>query len=345
MSAARGRDGGPSPRGVGRRRAVAGCPWWTVIAAALVLAGCTGTPTPPPTPAPTPEAAPAPSPSGLRIGVVLPPADVTSEEDLDELASDLEELTAERSADVATVRTVVPDGARFSADVAGLLAADGYDLVCVLDPAGARIAQEVADRHPATRFCAVGAARDATAPNVDLLDVAHEELGHAVGTVVTVLADGGAVGLVLGDDAAERTRRAAGLRAALVGADLVLDAVASDVDLDAVADLVGDADPDVLVVDAAGPLGGALLADGPDLSAAPATVGRTDPPVTSLTWQVRPSAIVGAVVDRLVDRGGDDVDALGFADGVFEVTLDAGAPDAARTALDEIVAELAGGGT
>jgi hypothetical protein len=90
------------------------------------------------------------------VAVVLPSPDDPRAVAFLDPAGELDALVEGRVGDVAAARTVVPDDADFVVDVAALLADGGTDLVCVLGGDGVRAALSLADRFPATRFCALG---------------------------------------------------------------------------------------------------------------------------------------------------------------------------------------------
>lgn len=319
------------------RRVVAG-----LLAAAALTAACTDT-DPAPVPTPSPEESSEPAPSGVRVAVVLaagagntlPTVDV--EEQLDELA-------VERIGEIAGIRPVTVDEADFVPDTAALLADGGADLVCVIGGPAVRTVLDLADRFPASRFCAIGGPRDELPANVDLLELDHESLGHVLGVAATELSGDDPVGLVLGGDSEDRTRRRAGARAALAASAVVVDASVDDVDdaTDLVAGLDEEVDPAVVVIDTASTSVAEVVATIADVWLGPADLD-TDVPA-AIAWSVQVDAIVGLAVDRLVTPDDPDLpDRLGFGEGVFSLAFAEGVPDAVRDATRVAADEFARG--
>jgi hypothetical protein len=313
---------------------------------ALALVACTATESPTPAPSPTPDAMTEPAPSGVTVAVVLPaPDDPRSAAFLD-ADGQLDALVEERVGDVAAARTVVPDDADFVLDVAALLADGGTDLVCVLGGDGVRVALALADRFPATRFCALGPPREGQPPNVDLFDVAHEELGHVLGVAVRGAAGTGQAGLVLGDDGDDAVRRRAGARAALAGTPVGVDAVVRDAtEVTELIDALDDVDLAALLVDHADPVLATALA-----ALAPLWVGPRGVPIDSsagspvVRWSLRADVVVGASLDRLVGAEEDEVlTTLGSAHDLFVLTFADGVAEGVRTATEAAAEELAAG--
>lgn len=334
-------------------RAVGGATGWRLRrAAGLVVtlclvagsAACTGDPVPEPAPTPTADETAEPAPTGVRVGVVLPaPTDPVAVA-FHGAADELDALAEEWKGDVASVRAVTPDDRQFEPDVAALLAEEGADLVCVLGADGPRTARRLAERFPATRFCALGAPRDVGPPNVDLFEVAHEELGHVLGVAVDTASPDAAVAVVLEDESDPRTRRRAGARAALTGADpLVLlvvgDAAAAaeltDEDAPALATAIVDvSDPGVAAVVAAS----ARSWIGPRALVVDASEERS-----LARWSLRADVIVGTAVRRLVDPSARVQPPLGFAEEVFSLTFADDAPEAVPAASMAAAEEIAQG--
>lgn len=314
---------------------------------AVLLSACTGEPDPTPSPTPTAEETTEPAPSGVEVAVVLPPASDPASASFLEVERQLAELEADRVGEVASVRSVLPDDRTFVADIAALLADEGVDLVCILGSDGPQAVAALADRFPATRFCALAPPREAAPANVDLLDVAHEEIGHALGVAVGRAAADDPVGLVLGDDGEERARRRAGARAALAESDVTLDGIVRDASEAAdLAEAADEAEVAALLVDVADAGAATVVA-----AAAPAWVGPRGVPVDSsagealVRWALRADVIVGAAIDRLVagDEADDGASRLGFADDVFLLTYSGQVPDAVRAATETAATELARG--
>jgi hypothetical protein len=314
------------------------------LLAALLLAACTTTaPTPDPEPTPTPTDEPAPS--GVDVAVVLPPAEDPTSLTLLDVDERLEGLAAERIGDVARIRAITVDDAGFVPDTAALLADAGADLVCVLGTDGADVVVDLAARFPAARFCATGDPAVERPDNVDLFDLAHEELGHVLGTGAALLADGGPVGVVLGGDTDERVRRRAGARAALATSSVVLDGTVADVpDAAELVDVVGETESGLAVVllDTASTSLAEVLSTAAPQQLTPAGLA-TDTPAT-VRWSVRVDAIVGAAVDRVVAPDETDrPDRLGFAQRTFAISFQDEVPIAVRDALQVVADELARG--
>jgi hypothetical protein len=316
------------------------------FAAVVALAGCTdGGPEPAPTPTPADTSEPAPS--GVQVAVVLPPPGERAELPLVDVEQRLEQFAEDRVGDVAGVRVVRTDDPSFVSDTAAYLADGGTDLVCVLGTDGARTVIALADRFPATRFCALGTPGDDLPDTVDLFDVADEQIGHLLGVATAELTGEDPAAIALGGDDEGREQRRAGARAALAGSTLAVDAEVADAD-EAVEVLgqvrgSGDAPPAAVLVDTASASLAELLAD-----LAPVVVAPADPAldrVVAVTWGVRIEVIVGAAVDRLVaPDDADPVSELGFAQQVFSVSFGEEVPVEVRDRL-EVVADELGRGT
>lgn len=310
----------------------------------MVAAACTGSPSPP-VPTPTPTVTDEPAPSGVAVAVVLPPADDPASSTFVDVEERLDDLASSRIGDVAGVRAVAVDDADFLPDTAALLADAGTDLVCVLGTDGVRTVLDLADRYPASRFCALGDLRDELPANVDVFEVAHEELGHALGTAAAGLTAGAPVGIVIGDDDAERTRRRSGARAALATSSVVIDAAVDGAE--SAADLVAaanDADESLAVVllDTASTSIAAATAGSARWWIGPAGLTADDP--AALRWGLRADVVVGAAVDRLVLPDEPDLPTrLGFAQELFSIRYDDQVPDEVRDAVRVVADELARG--
>lgn len=166
-----------------------------LLLALLLLPACRdGAPTPAPSPSAAGPSTPPPSPvTGLRVGVVLPPASLRTAAEVEAMREDLVDLPDRFGEDIASIRVVQPDGRAFIADVTDLLADRGADLVCVLGPGAGAAVRAVASRYPETRFCAAPAAGPVAGipENVLLIDVRVEEVAFLAG-VAAQLADPGA---------------------------------------------------------------------------------------------------------------------------------------------------------
>lgn len=315
----------------------------TVVIVA-VLTACTST-APTPDPAPTPSPTEEPAPSGVDVAVVLPPVEDPTTLTLLDVDDRLEDLAAERVGDVARIRAVTVDDAGFVPDTAALLADGGADLVCVLGTDGADVVLDLAARFPATRFCATGDVGLERPDNVDLFELAHEELGHVLGTGAALLADGGGVGVVLDGDSDERVRRRAGARAALATSSVVLDGAVEEVtDATDLVTAAADAGTGLAVVllDTASTSLAEVLSTAAPRQVAPAGLA-TDAPA-SVRWSVRVDAIVDAAVDRVVVLDAPELpDRLGFAHQVFAISFEDEVPSEVRDALQVVADELARG--
>lgn len=313
---------------------------------AAAVTACTADPAPEPSPPPPAEEATEPAPSGVRVAVVLPAAATARAAAFLDAAGELAQLAEEPGGDVASVRTVVPDTPEFVPDIAALLAEEGADLVCVLGEDGAPVVAELADRFPATRFCAIGRARDGQPGNLDLIEVAQEELGHVLGVAVGAVAGDDPAGVVLGDDGTEADRRRAGARAALTGSQLAVDAVVADAT--AVTELVDALDGIGLasvLVDLADPVLATAVA-----ATAPTWVGPRGVPIDAsagsaiVRWSLRADVLVGTSVGRLLGvEEAAEVTVLGFGQDAFTLTFSDAVPSSVRAATEAAAEELATG--
>jgi hypothetical protein len=313
---------------------------------AVVLVACTGSSTPAPSPTPTPDETTEPAPSGVQVAVVMPPPEDPASGAFLDADAELAELEGERVGDVASVRAVVPDAGAFVADLAALLADQGADLVCVLGADGPRTVLDLADRFPATRFCATAAPRDGQPRNVDLFDVDHEALGHVLGASAAAAVGDGAVGLVRGDDSDDAARRREGARAALVDTAVVVDAIVRDeAETAALVDAIDDADLDLVVVDAAdAAVATALAATAPRWAGPRGVAIDASAGAALVRWSLRIDVIVGLAIDRLVGNAETGLPPpLGFAEEAFTITFADDVPEEVRAATDAVADELARG--
>jgi hypothetical protein len=324
-----GRDG-PGRPAVRARQLLA-----LLVVLLVAATACTADEEPAPDPPPDADTEEA-SPGGVRVGVVLPSSDRTTSEALEVSRAQLAELEEDRLGDIAEVRAVVPDGDVFAGDLAALLADDGYDLVCLFGAGGSRTVLDLAERFPSTRFCSTGTQRDEGPANVDLFELAHEELGATLGAVAAALAGDGTVGLVRGDDRGDRADRRRGALASLAASDVVLDAaLGEDQAPSELLDLAAEADPDVVVVDADDAVATAVLDTLGTRAVGPVALDE-DATQPSVRWELRLDAVVDASVTRLLDDEVAVPARLGLREGVFDVVIDDGLPQAVTSTFTSV---------
>jgi hypothetical protein len=280
------------------------------------------------------------------VAVVLPAEGTARGAAFLAAADELAQLAEDRGGDVADVRSVVPDDPEFVPDIAALFADQGTDLVCVLGADGVPVVLQLADRFPATRFCAIGEPREGQPSNVDLLAVEHEELGHVLGIAVREVAGDEPVGVVIGDDGDDAERRRAGARAGLAGTDVAVDVVVRDAtEVTQLVDALGGVDLASILVDLADPVLATAVA-----ATAPTWVGPRGVPIDAsagsavVRWSLRADVLVGGSLDRLL--GVDDREeptALGFAQELFTLTFADATPSGVRAATEAAADELAAG--
>jgi hypothetical protein len=290
-----------------------------IAALLLVLVACTDGEDEPPTPVEEEnddedEERP---PQGLRVGVVLPPKDTGTADEIQPDALGLDDMADRLDEEVSELRTLVPDSASFVEDLTTVLAVEGYDLVCVFGRQAREAVVELASRHGATTFCAapVGASEDLP-DNVLPVDLALEELGHVVGVALSSLGGRDPVALLGAGNRAGGEAFRSGLRAGVGGTPLReargdLDELGAELDAavaDEVAAIALDAGPDAreLVVD---DLGVPLLAPAPLL----------EEEAGALRWRLRWDVVLERVIAWHLDGDEDGPGRLGVQDGVFEV--------------------------
>lgn len=323
----------------------------TVVAVAAAVAaslvGCTDDEVPDEGPPPAESAEPAPS--GLRVAVVLAIEDGgTDTATVDQLRDGLADLDGERGAEVADLRVTVPDGPEFVVDVAALFAEENRDLVCLLGEVPDAVVLDLAGRFPATRFCAIGAEVDDLPLNVQLIEVAQEELGYALGTAAAAIAGDGDVVVLSGEDRSDRSRRRAGVAAAVDGASALPIPTDGDGVLDAelLTDRLEELDPDGdiagYLVDAPPELSAQVLDLLPAGSAVAAERGTGDLPAVAVRYQIDVATIVDRAIERLIDDEPADRGEVGLADRAFSLDL-ADAPPAVVEAVEAALERLVAG--
>lgn len=275
---------------------------------------------------------------GLRVGVVLPPRGLGSADEIEAGALGLDALAASHD-EVGELRIVVPDGADFVPDIAGLLVAEGYDVVCVLGRQARDVTQELAQRHGATEFCGAPAQPTDEGPqNLLLVDVALAELGHAVGVALGALGGEQPVALLGAGNRASGEAFRSGLRAGVGGTPLREargDLEALEAELDAalgaeVAAIAVDAGPEAAEL-VAGTEGVALLAPVPLL---------TEQHEGALRWRVRWEVVLEAVLAHLLDDEVELPAVLGVREDVFALDHGPQAGSAVVAAVEEAMGEL-----
>lgn len=295
-------------------------------AVAALLVGCTDDEAPDEGPPPAETAEPAPS--GLRVAVVLAvDGDGTDTATVDQLRDRLADLDEERGPEVADLRVTVPDGPGFVGDVAALFAGDGRDLVCVLGEVPDATVVDLAGRFPETRFCAIGTTFDDLPANLQLVEVAQEELGFALGVAAAAIAGGGDVVVLSGEDRSDRVRRRAGFARAVDDASVVAIPTDGDgaLDVEALTDRLDELDPDgdvaAYLVDAPPELTAQVLDRLPDGSAIAPQRGTADLPAVAVRFQIDVAAIVGRAIERLIDDAPADLGQVGVREGAFSFDL------------------------
>lgn len=289
------------------------------------------------------------SPSGLRVGVVLEADGAPGTGGLADLEGRLESFAEERAGDVAALRTVVPDDPTFAADVGYALALDGYDLVCLLGAQPVAAVADLADRFPTTRFCALGDDRDGRPQNLDLIDLAHEQLGHALGVAADEFAGEDRTAVIVADDAGGRDRRRDGSLAALAGQGATVlslprdDEGGTDVAAlqDALEATVGDGAFGAFILDGPSELMTPALAALPE-AALLVSEGVAEDVVPDLSFSVDLATVLARALDRLLDDDALLSPLLGFDDGAVGFTLREDAEEVAAT-LEDVVGSLISG--
>jgi hypothetical protein len=348
----RARDASRPPRP--RRRLAARAAW--VLTALLVLAGCTdpGEPTAVSDPGPSlVETPPAPPPPPVPVSavVVLPPSGSLAPAHAAQVADGIDDVIEGGDVDVRDVRSVVPDGPAFTADLARTFADRGSPLVCVLGPGAEDVLEPLVVLHPDVRFCALPASLPDEPDDDDpggrrdpvlRAELRAEELGHVVGLAAREHAAGLPVGLSLTGDELPAARLRRGVVAGLDGVEVV----ELRGDPEARAATLRERDIRTLVVD-----GGADNAE--LVEQLPAEVAIAGPralldglPHTRhvATWDVRWSVPVAWAIARSGPEGsGPRHASFGFADTVLTVVPGAALSPALASELDAAIAAIAAG--
>jgi hypothetical protein len=129
----------------------------------------------------------------------------------------------------------------------------------------------------------------------------------------------------------------------LAASDVVLDVVlGEDQASSELVDVATEADPDVVVVDAEDALATEVLDTLDALAVGPVALDEeaTGPAVR---WELRLDAVVDASVTRLLDDDAVVPARLGLGDGVFQVVIDDGLPQAASTTFTSVRDAIAAG--
>jgi basic membrane lipoprotein Med (substrate-binding protein (PBP1-ABC) superfamily) len=300
---------------------------------ALVLGACIGGGQDAVTPAPTPPTATTPA-EVASVAVILPPRGSISEEAADSLERAAESAVSAADREVA-LRVVRPDGAEFVVGIAGLLADDGFDLVCVLGASAAAAVAEVAAQQPGTRFCMTGPVAGGP-QNLWAPTLRHREAAWLAGVAAALARDGGPVGMIVreGEPAlsAKRASFDLGFAAAAEappGEDTVPPTVGTialqDEQPAPVVDAVLSQEPSVLVVDV-GPLTEMVIARIAEAASTTPVIAWTgieeqfDGPADSLlivaelvtAFRLALEAVLAGTFDALPES-------IGLADGAFVV--------------------------
>jgi hypothetical protein len=326
-----------------------------VVAVLLVLVACTGSDVPTAVPDPGPsqvEPAPAPPPPPVPVSavVVLPPAGSLAPAHAAQVADGIDDVLDGGDVEVRDVRSVVPDGPAFTADLVRTFADRGSPLVCVLGAGAEDVLEPLVATHPDVRFCALPASLpegqdDDTEVRRDPVlraELRAEELGHVVGLAAREHAAGAPVALSLTGDELPAARLRRGVLAGLDGVEVV----ELRGDPEARAATLRERGISTLVVD-----GGADNAE--LVEQLPAEVAIAGPralldglPHTRhvATWDVRWSIPVAWAIARSGPEGsGPRHASFGFADTVLTVVPGAALSPALASELDAAIAAIAAG--
>jgi hypothetical protein len=348
-----------------------------LLGAVLALASCTsgGTDDAPLTADTPPLEEPIAAPAGRAVEVVLPARPTLSPPVAEGLEARLSALATALPEGVDSLAVRAPDDAAFVPDLLELTAAEGAGLVCAIGPAVAEDADRTADRHGATRVCAMPVAppvadeEGAIEPTPAVrVDVPVEELGFLVGIAAqtaaraalldaAAAADQGGdpdgqgpadpappprVGLLLGGDELPASRFRAGLLLGLGQVEVIEAGTSGTPVLEALEEVL-TAGAQVVVVDG-GPGAEEIVAA---LDGRAEVVGPIDlwadelPAEVAFAYRLRWEAVVAEVLERFA--GPDELSGpvvLGDEDGVFELVVGPGSA-ATLAAVDAARAELA----
>jgi hypothetical protein len=273
---------------------------------------------------------------GLRVGVVLPAADVGVADETD--VEGFDELETLLEGEVAELRTVVPDGEAFVADVATLLTVEGYDVVCVFGRDAHDVVVDLAARHVATRFCAAPAEPTAEpGGNLVAVDVATEELGHVIGVALHELAGEDPAALLGAGDRVKREAFRDGLRAGLQGTPLQ-EAHGGLGELEAELSNALGAEVAAIAVDAGSGARDLLERELEPPMLAPAPLLEAE--VGALRWRMRWDRVLEAVLRWHLDPEEERPAILGASDDVFMFEHGPRSSSSMRDAVDEAIGEL-----
>ncbi|MEX2561734.1 MAG: hypothetical protein WD358_00625 [Nitriliruptoraceae bacterium] len=313
--------------------------------AGIAMTGCTSelAVTPPAIVEPVEE--PTPAPVGVRIGVVLPPADAWHPDIIDEMRRDLAVVRATAREGVHELASYVPDSEMFIGDLVGYLAAAGFDITCALTTGSSSAVRQQHANLPQQRFCALVTATLPTeeAPGFDLMVLRTAEFGHVVG-VAAAAASEEAVGYVLAPHDLEQGRFRDGLLAALATTNVV------DVDpeLDGVAAAVSamEQGADVVVI-GGGPwaveAAEAAIARGARVVVPDAIARRLDDDAVVATWRIQWHRVLRGPVDRLLEREAVVPLTQGVAEGVLVMRFGGDVPFGVNAQVNRAIRELSEG--
>lgn len=200
-----------------RRRAAPGRRWpgragrlALLVGLVLALAACSGddedrSPRPA-VPVPETETGTT-SPLGVRAELVLPAPEHVDDAVLRGLHRRLEALAGAPPDGIRQLRVHRPEDAGFVGELAGLLAADGHELVCVLGPRAVAAAEPVAERYRGVDVCGMPSEAstsddDDEPQQVVVADAPVEVLGELVGVAARTAAEARAIQLAA-EEAAE----------------------------------------------------------------------------------------------------------------------------------------------